>query len=329
MKASLTKRARSRARPQTLLAASAALFACASAAQAHTVVGNRIFPATLAIDDPGVNDELNLPTFSYLTSANPDGSPGAINYSLGWEYSKTITANLAISVGSEGYGWQQRPNASGWGNIETQLKYVLWQDPKSESIISTALAVEWGNTGSPQSASLPPDPFSTVSFRVFAGKGFGDAQAEWLRPFAITGEVDMNMPTVSVNADGSVNPTTVTYGATLQYSLLYMNAYVHETPELLRRLIPAFEASFTSPVSNLGQNDPSAFGTNVTTGVVGPSLYWIGNYFQIGVMAQVPINSASGTHVGLMAAIDFYLDDIAPGSIGKPLFGPPQARGHY
>src|SRR5262245_32784808 len=30
----------------------------------HEIVGNRFFPATLAIDDPGVTDELALPTIS-------------------------------------------------------------------------------------------------------------------------------------------------------------------------------------------------------------------------------------------------------------------------
>ncbi|MFZ0197411.1 MAG: hypothetical protein WAL14_21650, partial [Pseudolabrys sp.] len=33
-------------------------------ARAHEIVGNRSFPATLAIDDPGVNDEMSLPTVS-------------------------------------------------------------------------------------------------------------------------------------------------------------------------------------------------------------------------------------------------------------------------
>ena len=46
-------------------------------------------------------------------------------------------------------------------------------------------------------------------------------------------------------------------------------------------------------------------------------------------MAQIPINSASGAHIGVMASVDFFLDDIAPDSIGKPLFGAPQARGRY
>jgi hypothetical protein len=32
----------------------------------HSVCGDRIFPATLAIDDPGVNDELALPTLTWV-----------------------------------------------------------------------------------------------------------------------------------------------------------------------------------------------------------------------------------------------------------------------
>jgi hypothetical protein len=43
--------------------AAAATLAGISPAHSHTIVGNRLFPATLAIDDPGVNDELALPSF--------------------------------------------------------------------------------------------------------------------------------------------------------------------------------------------------------------------------------------------------------------------------
>ena len=39
----------------------------------HAVCGDRIFPATLAIDDPGVTDELALPTVSYVPF-NSDGA---------------------------------------------------------------------------------------------------------------------------------------------------------------------------------------------------------------------------------------------------------------
>ena len=40
--------------------AAAAILAGIGPASAHTIIGNRIFPATLTIDDPGVNDELAL-----------------------------------------------------------------------------------------------------------------------------------------------------------------------------------------------------------------------------------------------------------------------------
>jgi len=35
---------------------------------------------------------------------------------------------------------------------------------------------------------------------------------------------------------------------------------------------------------------------------------------------MIPINRASGTGVGVIGQIHFYLDDIFPTSIGRPLF---------
>jgi hypothetical protein len=46
------------------LCGAAAAFAPLGSGQSHEIVGNRMFPATLAIDDPGVADELALPTLS-------------------------------------------------------------------------------------------------------------------------------------------------------------------------------------------------------------------------------------------------------------------------
>src|SRR4051812_25715926 len=58
------------------------------ASVAHEVVGNRFFPATLTIDDPGVNDELSFPSVSSFktgddpsfrqrdfSGSSPNGSP--------------------------------------------------------------------------------------------------------------------------------------------------------------------------------------------------------------------------------------------------------------
>ena len=303
--------------------AAATFLIAASPLYAHTIVGNRVFPATLTIDDPGINDELVLPSFSYLQSANPDGTLGPISYSLGWEYDKTITPDFGLSIGSDGYTWQRNPKAEGWSNIETEAKFAFYQDPGHEFIMSAGVSAEIGNTGSPQSSSLPSDPFSTITPKFFIGKGFGDASADWVRPFAVTGEADYSIPTVTVNSDGSYNPTTLTYGGSLQYSLLYENSFVHQLPDVFNRLIPAFEGVFSTPVSNQGPITPGEFSPYDTTGVVGPSLYYIGQYFEIGVMAQVPINRASGSHVGALAVLDIFLDDVAPNSLGKPLFSAP------
>jgi hypothetical protein len=312
----------------------AAMLIAIDPALSHTIVGDRVFPATLTIDDPGVNDELALPAFAYTAASNFDETLGALQYTFAWEYSKTITADLGISVGSA-HTWQRNPSAQGWSNIETQLKYVFYQNPEHEFIIAGAGNFDWGSTGSSQSSSLPSDQFTTITPKLYVGKGFGDVGVDWARPFALTGEIDYSfsihpIDVTGVDAFGNVlinqTPTALTYGFTVQYSLLYMNSFVKEVPEFFNRLIPTFEGVFTSPVSNIGPSIPGQF-VHTTTGTVGPGLYYIGNYFQIGVSAQFPINRASGNHVGALAILDLFLDDIFPDTIGKPLFGPPQQRG--
>ena len=75
-------------------------------ALSHTIVGNRVFPATLDIDDPGVNDEFAVPTFTYL--ANPDNSN---EYDFNFDYAKTITADLGFSIGKDFHPSDQHSDA--------------------------------------------------------------------------------------------------------------------------------------------------------------------------------------------------------------------------
>ena len=168
--------------------------------------------------------------------------------------------------------------SNGWQNVETQLKYVPYQNAEHEFIVSVAGSAEWGNTGN---ASVGAEPFTAITAKGFVGKGFGDVEAEWLRPFAVTGEVDYTWSTHPIDVTGidpdtglvsiDRSPTVLTYGATLQYSLLYMNSFVHEVPEFFRQLIPTFEVVFSTPVSNIGPSVPlSVPGTHETTGIYGP-----------------------------------------------------------
>ena len=78
----------SRARVGAL--AAAAMLIGVNSASSHVIVGSRFFPATLTIDDPGVNDELGLPTFAYLTN-----SDGSVQYDFAGEWAKTITPDFA------------------------------------------------------------------------------------------------------------------------------------------------------------------------------------------------------------------------------------------
>src|SRR5262249_3601684 len=188
---------------------------------------------------------------------------------------------------------------NGWKNLRTQLKYVPYQNAEHEFIVSVAFAQEWGHTGNP---SVGADAFTALTAKGFVGKGFGDLDVDWLRPFAVTGEVDYTWSTHPIDFifDPTMDtlsvthrPTVLTYGLTLQYSLLYMNSFVHEVPELFRQLIPTVEAVFATPVSNIGPSVPlSVPGTHETTGVYGPALYYIGRLgpisFELGAAAPIP-----------------------------------------
>jgi hypothetical protein len=319
--------------------AAAATLAGISPALSHTVVGQRVFPATLEIDDPGVNDELAIPSFAYI--ANPDNS-NQFDYRI--EYQKTITYNLSFSIGSAltHLTNTMRPNGNfggvtGWQNLETQLKWVPYQNYEHEFIVAVAGSAEWGHTGN---ASVGAEPFTAITAKGFVGKGFGDVEADWLKPIAVTGEIDYTWSTHPIEFVGldqfgnplfNRTPTVLIYGATLQYSLLYMNSFVHEVPPFFRNLIVTMEASFATPLSNIGPSSPLSIpGTHETTGTWGPGLYYLFGLGpivgQLGAVATIPINFASGRHVGALAILDIFLDDTLPDTLGKPLFGPRQPR---
>src|ERR1700676_2016071 len=64
---------------------------------AHEIVGNRFFPATIGIDDPGVNDEMSLPTVdSFKTGEDPTVRQRDVSS----EFSKRITEDFAVLFAS-------------------------------------------------------------------------------------------------------------------------------------------------------------------------------------------------------------------------------------
>src|SRR5947209_5001548 len=137
---------------------------------AHEVVGNRFFPATLTIDDPGVNDELSFPT---LSSFKTGDDPSFRQRDFSGEFSKRITEAFAISVGST-YSHLSPPGgltgmgANGFQNTETTFKYRIIKDPAHEFVVSVGLSVEWGGTGRKASVPTPSIPTRPRSISVKA-----------------------------------------------------------------------------------------------------------------------------------------------------------------
>jgi hypothetical protein len=106
------------------------------------------------------------------------------------------------------------------------------------------------------------------------------------------------------------------WGGTLQYSLPYLKQNVVDLglPDFVNRLIPIVEVALQTPAAN------TVTSGTVTTGTINPGLIYAANKFQLAAEAIIPINRASGTGVGGMVQLHFYLDDIFPDSIGRPIF---------
>jgi hypothetical protein len=299
---------------------------------AHEIVGNRFFPATLGIDDPGVNDELSLPT---VDSFKTGDVPPVRQRDISGEFSKRITEDFAISFGSTytflGPIDPTAAGANGFQNLDTTFKYRVIRNLEHEFVMSVGLSVEWGGTGA---ANVGAEAFNTYVPNIYFGKGLGDLPdtLSWIRPVAITGQVGYAIPgrnftttfgidpdTGNQTVDTEFHPRVLNWGGTIQYSMPYLRSAVVDLglPEFINHLIPLVEATMQTPMAN------TLTSGTMTTGTINPGVIWVGSTFQVAVEALIPINRQSGTNVGVIAQLHLYLDDIDPRGIGKPIFGGP------
>src|SRR5215475_11427064 len=142
-----------------------------SDAFAHCFVGARFFPATLAIDDPCVADEMSLPTVSWSKTAD---MPPASEWDISGELSKRITDNFGVSIGDT---WTQirQPDgsvAAGFQDLETAFQYQLLKDSSHEFALMAGVIVDWGNTGATNSGL--GTNYSLITPTLHVGKGFGE-----------------------------------------------------------------------------------------------------------------------------------------------------------
>jgi hypothetical protein len=299
----------------------------AATTSAHGFAGSRFFPATITIDDPFVADEWSLPTVPHQKTGT---APSVVQTDISSELSKRITSEFGLSIG---YAWthldQAGPphNPNGFQNLEVTPRYEFLLNAPHEAVASVGVITEVGNTGASRVGALP---FATYTPTLYFGKGAGDLPEtlNWARPLAVTGIVgygitsskkttspviDLDTGSISLAVDHASN--TINYGFAIEYSNFYLRANIHDfgLPEWVNRLTPLVEFNFVTPVTD-------RYGEK-TVGTANPGIIWSGQSMQFGVEAVIPLTKATGKNVGIIAQLHFYLDDIFPNSIGRPLLG--------
>jgi hypothetical protein len=291
--------------PRAIVALPFALGAWAAAlpALAHGIVGDRFFPATLTTDDPAVADELSLPTIS--TTRTGDAPPDT-EVDVSGEWSKRLTSRFGVSFDG---GWTDLKTPSGditgFQNLGTTFKYMLVADPVHELMVSTGVEVEWGGTGDPRLA----EEGTTVTPTLYFGKGAGDLPESLAlaRPLALTGVIGYGLPV------RGGEPRTLETGFAVEYSLRYLAAHVRDYgfPEFVNQLTPVVEVQLETPLGH---------GVDAPTGTVNPGVIWSGRRIQLGAEAVVPVNGASGHAIGAIFQVHWFIDDMFPHSLGKPIW---------
>ncbi|MGH8396788.1 MAG: hypothetical protein ACRETA_00895 [Gammaproteobacteria bacterium] len=268
-------------------------------ARAHAIAGMRLFPATLSFDDPGIGAELPF-VFSHI---NADDTEQNV---LSASFTKPITPGFSLIASTDYQSLvpDGLPAMRGWDNFAVGGAWQVYDNAASESIGSFSITDSIAHTGSNAIGS----DYSTWSPEFDFGQGLGGVSANWLKPAAVTGAISVDMPT------NSGAPRMLNWAFSLQYSIPYLQNFVKymgfDAP--FNNMIPIIEFPMQTCLNNGCHGQ--------TTGYINPGVIWLGHYFQWGVELQIPINHRTGNSVGIMFGIDFYLDDIAPHTIGAPLF---------
>ena len=298
-------------RARLALAAALTIFPPAGSLRPTALPANASFPATILTDDPFVADEMSLPQ----VTVNPPGPDGARETDIQIDLSKRITPDIGVTIGDQ---WQRLKPTGPTGGHRVRPARRPARSTSSSSTdrtrrsASLGLNVTWAHTGRVQALGAPD--FTTLSPTFDFGKGLGDLPRSlpYLRPFAITGNLGFDFPT-KIESAGVPNPNNFNYGFAFEYSLPYLQCCVKDIGlrAPFNRLIPLVEVAFTTPINRVPAGQ--------TIGTIQPGIIWAGPYFQIGAEAILPATRLTGHGYGGVVQFHFYLDDLFPRSIGRPI----------
>ena len=284
-----------------LLGGFIALTGSAAAADQDEPAG-RDFPKTLTFDEPGIDDEVSLPT----VLAIPRGPSADKALDLDFELDKRLTDALSLQIN---IGYTSFPRlyggAQGWQNAAATLKYVVLDDQPAERLVSLSLTREFGGSGA---ARIGAQSASTTTPAVNFGQGFSTiVEQPLLKPVAITGSVGA---VLSDRPQGSVFQQALV-SASLQYSfdVLMAGGEGGHLPPLLRPFIPIVEYVYVQPTSRQA---------SLTT--LAPGLIYAGGGFQLAAEALLPLTRGAGSHAGFIAQLNISLVTLGVPALARPLF---------
>src|SRR5262249_31732227 len=144
------------------------------------------------------------------------------------------------------------PTMAGFDNLETAAQDQLLKNGEHELALLGGLVMGWGSTGALNSGIATP--WSTLTPTFYFGHGFRDPPAEtgWLRAFAVTGQIGYQVPSRSIDVDGSLIPQVLAWGGSIQYSMPYLKSEIIDLqlPDFINHLIPIVEFQMSTPVEN-------------------------------------------------------------------------------
>jgi len=278
-------------------------------AAAYMASGDRNFPATLILPQPAPGDEIYLNYSTLPLSGSGVGTEvRSTNFNL--SYGKTITDDLGVFL-EETYTDNAVEGAGtlwGWQNQDASIKYLAVNNLDHEFFMTLGLDRETGGTGA---ARVGSSPSGATTPQLYFGKGMGDLDIGYLRPFAITTFSGVTL------ADAAPRPDVVSNGFAIDYSIPYLQSKVRsfDLPEPIDHLMPMTEVLFTSPVGR-------SYGSR-STALIAPGLSYAGEGWEFAVEAQLPATRSTGSGIGVTAQLHIALDFFFSDTIGKPLFSNP------
>jgi hypothetical protein len=269
-------------------------------ASAYEAAGDRSFPAMILLPQIAPADQL------YTTPMTQPVSGGR-STDVGVTFAKTLTERLGVRFEEE-YTWLGRNGAStltGWQNLETTIQYLAILDPMREALVTVGVSQEWGGTGARRVEAARQGATAPT---IYFGKGMGDFDIGYLRPFAVTGAVGYQF------ADSAPRPDILRTDIAVEYSIPYLQSKVRafSLPDVLGGMTPLVEAVVMTPTTNRGNSR--------TTALFGPGVNYSGEGWEFTIEALLPAGRGAATGFGVAAQFNLSLDYFFPDTIGKPLF---------